>query len=71
MLIATGVYKARDLTIDGAERDGVIPALDFLTASNRLGMGDDLSSDETDRYFAKEVGLWRGVSGRVGEMAGR
>ncbi|CAI8434501.1 MAG: Glutamate synthase [NADPH] small chain [SAR116 cluster bacterium MED-G04] len=53
VLIATGVYKARDLTIDGAERDGVIPALDFLTASNRLGMGDDLSSDETDRYFAE------------------
>jgi glutamate synthase (NADPH) small chain len=35
VLIATGVYKARDL--DGA---GVVKALDYLTASNRKSFGD-------------------------------
>jgi glutamate synthase (NADPH/NADH) small chain len=39
VLIATGVYKARDLDGAGA---GVIKALDYLTASNRKSFGDDL-----------------------------
>ncbi|MEO0320003.1 MAG: NAD(P)-dependent oxidoreductase [Pseudomonadota bacterium] len=40
ILIATGVYKARDLTCPGSGSDGVVAALDFLTASNRKGLGD-------------------------------
>ena len=40
VLIATGVYKARDLQCPGAGNDGVVAALDFLTASNRKGFGD-------------------------------
>ena len=42
--IATGVYKARNIDLPGAELDGVVPALDFLTASNRKGLGDDVPS---------------------------
>ncbi|HZH47145.1 MAG TPA: NAD(P)-dependent oxidoreductase [Roseococcus sp.] len=42
IFIATGVYKARDISLPGAELDGVVPALDFLTASNRKGLGDDV-----------------------------
>jgi glutamate synthase (NADPH/NADH) small chain len=40
VLIATGVYKARDIGGEGADLDGVMPALDYLTASNREGLGD-------------------------------
>lgn len=40
VLIATGVYKARDVALDGAALTGVIPALDYLVASNRKGFGD-------------------------------
>jgi len=40
VLIATGVYKARDIGGPGAGLDGIVPALQFLTASNRLGLGD-------------------------------
>ncbi|XDZ66659.1 NAD(P)-dependent oxidoreductase [Alphaproteobacteria bacterium LSUCC0684] len=53
VLIATGVYKARDLDTDGDGQKGIIPALDYLTASNRLGMGDELSADEKETYSAK------------------
>ncbi|NDA08792.1 MAG: NAD(P)-dependent oxidoreductase, partial [Alphaproteobacteria bacterium] len=52
VLIATGVYKARELKADGDELGGIIPALDFLTASNRLGMGDKLSAKEQTTYSA-------------------
>ena len=42
VLIATGVYKARDLICPGSGNDGVVAALDYLTASNRKGLGDDV-----------------------------
>ncbi len=42
VLIATGVYKARDITAPGVGADGVVRALDFLTASNRKSFGDDV-----------------------------
>ena len=42
VLIATGVYKARDITAPGVGADGVVRALDFLTASNRTSFGDDV-----------------------------
>ena len=40
VLIATGVYKARDIKCLGVGLDGIYPALDYLTASNRKGLGD-------------------------------
>jgi glutamate synthase (NADPH/NADH) small chain len=40
VLIATGVYAARDLAVPGAGSAGVVPALDYLIASNRQGFGD-------------------------------
>ncbi len=40
LLIATGVYKARALTAPGDDLAGVVPALDYLIASNRVGFGD-------------------------------
>ena len=41
-LIATGVYKARDIGVPGVGLSGVVPALDYLTASNRKSLGDEV-----------------------------
>ena len=40
ILIATGVYKAREIEIPGHNLKNIFPAMDFLTASNRKGLGD-------------------------------
>ena len=40
VVIATGVYKSRDLDLPGAGADGIVRAIDYLTASNRKGFGD-------------------------------
>ena len=40
LLIATGVYKARELKAPGVGLGNIVPALDYLTASNRKGLGD-------------------------------
>ena len=42
VLIATGVYKSRDLQGPGSGAEGIVRALDFLTASNRLYFGDSV-----------------------------
>ena len=40
ILIATGVYKTREIDIVGNNLGNIFPAMDFLTASNRKGLGD-------------------------------
>ena len=40
ILIATGVYKAREINIPGHDLQNIFPAMEFLTASNRKGLGD-------------------------------
>lgn len=43
VLIATGVYKARELeAMEGAVLPGIIPAMEYLTASNKAGLGDNV-----------------------------
>ena len=42
ILISTGVYKARNVEIQGANLKNIFPAMDFLTASNRKGLGDNV-----------------------------
>ncbi|GIR16575.1 MAG: oxidoreductase [Pelagibacteraceae bacterium] len=46
ILIATGVYKARQLDIDTSTVNNSIPALDFLIESNRTGLGDSPSKNK-------------------------
>lgn len=46
VLIATGVYKTRDLDIDNTPARGVVRALDYLTAANRVEFGDDIPDFE-------------------------
>ena len=40
ILIATGVYKAREIDVQGSNLQNVFPAMEFLTASNKKGLGD-------------------------------
>jgi glutamate synthase (NADPH/NADH) small chain len=43
VLIATGVYKIRGIEAPGAGAAGIVKALDYLTASNRLSFGDEVA----------------------------
>jgi len=52
VLIATGVYKARDMKMPGVGAPGVVKALDFLTASNRAGFGDHVPAHEDGTLLA-------------------
>ena len=40
ILIATGVYKPREINIPGSDLNNIFPAMEFLTASNKKGLGD-------------------------------
>ena len=40
ILIATGVYKAREIDLPGHNLENIFPAMKFLTASNKKGLGD-------------------------------
>ena len=57
VLIATGVYKAREIDIEGHNLKNIFPAMDFLTASNRKGLGDkvQLFDDGTLNAEGKDV----------------
>ncbi len=42
LLIATGVYKSRDIGGPGVGLPGIVKAIDYLTASNRRSLGDEV-----------------------------
>ena len=48
VLIATGVYKARDLKCPGAGAEGVTPALPYLINSNKRGLGDKIPAETAE-----------------------
>ncbi len=53
VLIATGVYKSRDLGGPGAGLDGIVQAIDYLTASNRKSFGDDVPEFDSGELDAE------------------
>ncbi|QPH55769.1 NAD(P)-dependent oxidoreductase [Pontivivens ytuae] len=53
VLIATGVYKSRDLGGPGAGLDGIVRAIDYLTASNKVGFGDTVPEFESGELNAE------------------
>lgn len=53
VLIATGVYKTRDLDLDNADLGGVVRAIDYLTASNKVDFGDTVPDFEDGELNAK------------------
>ncbi|KPP86512.1 MAG: glutamate synthase (NADPH/NADH) small chain [Rhodobacteraceae bacterium HLUCCO07] len=52
VIIATGVYKSRELPGPGAGARGIVRAIDYLTASNRLGFGDSVPDFESGELNA-------------------
>ena len=53
VLIATGVYKSRDIAAPGVGAQGVVKALDYLTASNRKSFGDDVAEFDSGELNAQ------------------
>jgi glutamate synthase (NADPH/NADH) small chain len=52
LLIATGVYRARDVELPGSGLAGIVPALAYLTAGNRKGLGDPVPAFESGELDA-------------------
>ncbi|MDP5220035.1 NAD(P)-dependent oxidoreductase [Ruegeria sp. 2205SS24-7] len=52
VIIATGVYKSRDIQMPGSGLSGVEKAIDYLTASNRKSFGDAVEEFDSGRYDA-------------------
>ncbi len=53
VLIATGVYKTRNLVAPGSDAAGIVRAIDFLTASNRKSFGDDVPDFDSGELNAE------------------
>ena len=54
LLIATGVYKPREVEIPGGDLKNIFPAMQFLTASNRKGLGDKVELFDNGTLDAKD-----------------
>jgi glutamate synthase (NADPH/NADH) small chain len=52
ILVATGVYKAREVNMPGAGAKGVLKALDYLIAANRVGLGETVEEFESGKLNA-------------------
>ena len=52
VLIATGVYKSRDIQAPGVGARGIVRALDYLTASNRKSFGDEVEEFDSGELNA-------------------
>ena len=53
VLVATGVYKPREIETPGVGLSRIVPALDYLIASNRKGLGDDVPEFDNGALDAK------------------
>ena len=54
ILIATGVYKAREIDIKGSDLGNIFPAMEFLTTSNKKGLGDKVENFDNGTLNAKD-----------------
>jgi glutamate synthase (NADPH/NADH) small chain len=53
VIIATGVYKIRELNAPNSGLTGIVRALDYLTASNKVNFGDDVAEYNNGTLNAK------------------
>jgi glutamate synthase (NADPH) small chain len=53
VVIATGVYKSREMMGPGSGAQGIVRAIDFLTASNRVGFGDEVPEFDSGELNAE------------------
>ncbi len=54
ILIATGVYKAKEIEVPGQDLKNIFPAMEFLTASNKKGLGDKVEIFDNGTLNAQE-----------------
>ncbi|ESQ93119.1 dihydropyrimidine dehydrogenase subunit A [Asticcacaulis sp. AC460] len=52
ILVATGVYKARRLSVPTANPTGVVAALDYLITANKISFGDDIADFNSGKLNA-------------------
>ncbi len=53
ILIATGVYKSRTMEVPNSNLENILPALTYLTASNRKGLGDVVTDFDNGKLNAE------------------
>jgi len=54
VLISTGVYKAREVNLPGSNLANIFSAMEFLTASNKKGLGDKVELFDNGTLNAKD-----------------
>ena len=54
ILIATGVYKPKEVNLSGYDLKNIYPAMQFLTASNKKGLGDKVEDFENGKLNAEK-----------------
>ena len=52
IVIATGVYKSRDINLNSEKFSNVIPALEYLTTSNKVGLKDKIKDFDNGLHNA-------------------
>ncbi|GLR65827.1 oxidoreductase [Acidocella aquatica] len=52
VLVATGVYKPREIAAPGSGLPGIVPALDYLITSNRKSLGDAVPEFDSGKFNA-------------------
>ena len=52
-MISTGVYKPREINLPGNNLENIFPAMEFLTASNRKGLGDKVKDFDNGKLNAE------------------
>ncbi len=53
ILIATGVYKSRQIEVPNSNLENIVPALPYLTASNRNNLGDKVADFDNGKLDAR------------------
>ncbi len=53
VLVATGVYKFRDFSMPGSGLKNIVQAMEYLTASNRKGLGDRVEAFDSGALDAR------------------
>lgn len=53
-LVATGVYKSKELTAPGSDAKGVLKALDYLIAANKVGLGETVADFASGKLNAEK-----------------
>ncbi len=54
VVIAAGTYKSRNTEVPGVQLDCIVPALDYLIATNRVGFGDAVPEFESGSLNARD-----------------